>query len=348
MRVFAVVNPTAGAGRSGGLWPEIAAKLKAAGHRVSVNYTHGPGHAIDRVATADLEGFDCVAAVGGDGTLFEVVNGLYRRSRSDRLPLCVIPVGTGNAFARDLGLGPGEWRAAIGRLDSGCVRYVDVGRVTAADDVFHFVNIIGAGFPVDAARTAQRLKFLGNGAYTLATLWRVLRLRSWPLRIEVDGELIEEDAVFVEISNTRYTGTHFLIAPDARMDDGLLDVVLLRTLSRSRILRLFPTIYSGKHVRFEEVQTLRARTIRLLAPDGMPLAVDGEFRGRSPATIECLQKDLALLVRRGGRIMPRPRPVVVWSAFLDVELLAADRGLVHQPAFGNGEDGDALVVIGVG
>ena len=294
MKIFIVINPAAGGGRSRRIWPEIEAFLSASGVDVNVHMTAGPGDAVALTESADLSGFDAIVAAGGDGTLFEVVNGLYRRAPQDRPPLGVIPIGTGNAFARDLDLAPGDWRGAVSHLLDAPVRRIDVGRVTAGSDGFHFVNIIGMGFPVDAGRTARKLTVLGPGAYTLATLWEVLRLSSYPLRCETDGKLIEEDNVFIEISNTRYTGTHFLIAPAARMDDGLLDIVLLRRLKRRRILRLFPTIYSGRHVAFDEVSTLRAKRIDLLEPAGMPLAVDGEFRGTTPATSECLEKDLEL------------------------------------------------------
>ena len=100
--------------------------------------------------------------------------------------------------------------------------------------------------------------------------------------------------MFLEISNTRYTGTSFLMAPDAVLDDGLLDVTLLGTLSRWRLLRLFPTIYKGHHVRYDEVQTCKARVIRITAPEGLVLAPDGELKGCTPATITCLERDLQI------------------------------------------------------
>ena len=227
MRIFIILNPCAGAGRSRDIWPQIESFLQASGVDFITRITTGPGDADRLAAQSELSTFDALVAAGGDGTLFEVVNGLYRRNPGERPPLGVIPIGTGNAFARDLGLAPGDWRAAVERLLSAPVRRIDVGRVSSGLECFYFVNIIGLGFPVDAAVTARKLKWLGRGAYTLATLWRVLRLRSHPLCMELDGRRIEGDKVFVEISNTRYTGTHFLIAPAARMDDGLLDVSIL-------------------------------------------------------------------------------------------------------------------------
>lgn len=289
-----VFNPHASCGRAARLLPALRAALRPFA-AVEVLQTRGAGDAVERVARADLSAFDGVLAAGGDGTLFEVLNGLYAHSPQRRVPLGLVPVGTGNAFARDLGLMPGDWASGIGIIRAGTVRRVDVGRVSFGEDgSYHFLNIVGAGLPVDAMRTAEHLKSLGRSAYSLAAMWRAVLLKTYPLVVEIDGDRIEQEAVFVEVSNTRYTGTSFLMAPSARYDDGLLDVTLLRRLPRRRLLRLFPSIYSGRHVEYPEVLTRQARRVRLLAPAGLQLAPDGEFRGRLPATVECLPGDLAI------------------------------------------------------
>lgn len=289
-----VFNPHASFGRAARLLPALRAALRPFAV-VEVLETRGAGDAVERVARADLSAFDGVLAAGGDGTLFEVLNGLYAHPPQRRVPLGLVPVGTGNAFARDLGLMPGDWARGVGIIRSGTVRRVDVGRVSCGEDSsYHFLNIVGAGLPVDAMRTAEHVKSIGRSAYSLAALWRVLLLKTYPLVVEIDGDRIEQEAVFVEVSNTRYTGTSFLMAPSARYDDGLLDVTLVRRLPRRRLLRLFPSIYSGRHVEYPEVLTRQARCVRLLAPRGLQLAPDGEFRGSLPATIECVPGDLAI------------------------------------------------------
>ena len=166
----------------------------------------------------------------------------------------------------------------------------------SADESYYFLNIVGMGFSVDAGIVAQKFKFLGNAAYTLATLWKVLTLKCYPLVLEADGKTITSNNVFITISNTRYTGTHFLIAPDAIIDDGLLDVTILERLPRRRLLKLFPTIYSGSHVEYQEVSTYQSATIKILSPAAMQLGPDGELCGSSPAEITCLHKDLAIFV----------------------------------------------------
>jgi len=294
MRVLLVFNPEACSGRAARMLPAIEQAFADRGVATKMFLTRHAGHATAHVAQCSLQEFDGVVAVGGDGTLFEVVNGLYRRDHAERIPLGVIPMGTGNAFARDLGLQPGDWQSGVNIIAAARKRPVDVGRVETPSEQFYFLNIIGMGFVVDAGLTAKKLKYLGRVAYTLAALWQVLKLKSCPVQLEIDGRIIEQDNVFVEISNTKYTGTTFLIAPAARMDDGLLDVTLLRKLPRLRLLRLFPTIYRGRHVEFEEVSVIQARSIRILLPAAYPLATDGEFHGETPAKITCLHRNLDL------------------------------------------------------
>jgi diacylglycerol kinase (ATP) len=293
MRLLLVFNPQAGAGRAARLLPGVRSKLEAFA-TVDVLQTGGAGDGTRLVAKADLSTYDGLIAAGGDGTLLEVLNGLYTHARAQRIPLGLVPVGTGNAFSRDLGLLPGDWEKAVDLIKAGCMRQVDVGRVETPNETWYFLNIVGVGLPVDAMNLAAKLKFLGNSAYSLAAFWRVIKLKSYPLSIEIDGKTINQDSMFLEISNTRYTGTSFLMAPDAVLDDGLLDVTLLGTLSRWRLLRLFPTIYKGHHVRYDEVQTCKARVIRITAPAGLVLAPDGELKGCTPATITCLERDLQI------------------------------------------------------
>lgn len=290
MRLLLVFNGGAGNGRAERHLPGILNALSDFAE-VEPLRTHHIGDATRQLAERSLDGVDGVISAGGDGTLFETLNGLYRNPARVRPPLGIVPVGTGNAFARDIGLMPGEWRKAVELIRHGRRRAIDVGRVECPDGVFYFLNIIGAGLPADAMRTARPLRFLGNAAYTVATLWHVLRLKSRPMELIIDDKIITEDTVFVEIANTRYTGTAFLIAPEASFEDGLLDVVTLRRLPRARLLRLFPTIYQGSHVREPEVAVMQARTIEIRSPAGLPLAPDGEIQGRTPATIRCLPAD---------------------------------------------------------
>ena len=293
MKLLLIFNPHASLGRAAALMPDVLSALEVFA-KVEVFCTRGRSDATRYLAETGLGDFDGIIAAGGDGTLFEVLNGLYRHEPGSRPALGLLPVGTGNAFSRDLGLQPGDWRKGIEIIRAGGKRAVDVGRVRQSDGDFHFLNIIGAGLPVDAMQTADRMKVFGRSAYTLSTLWHALRLRSYPLRFTVDGVVHEQESMFIEIANSRYTGTSFLIAPDAKMDDGLFDIILVRRMPRARLLRLFPSIYSGDHVKYPEVTVLQGRVITIESPGGMILAPDGELHGGTPATVSCLHRDLEI------------------------------------------------------
>lgn len=294
MKLLIIFNPEAAHGRSVNKLKGIRAKFESLGIQAKFMPTSHPGHGRELVAEADLADFDGLIAAGGDGTVFEVVNGLYDHPASERIPLGLLPIGTGNAFARELELQPGEWSKAIDILHRGRIRKMDVAHVRSAEQSYYYLNIVVMGFGVKASLTAKKLKFLGNSAYTLATLWQVLKLKCYPLELEIDGRTVRSDNVFVSISNSRYTGTHFLIAPGAVIDDGLLDVTILSRLRRSRLLSLFPTIYKGGHVEYEEVSTHQASSIIICSPEAMLMGPDGEFCGITPAEITCLHQDLTI------------------------------------------------------
>ncbi|HKJ16860.1 MAG TPA: diacylglycerol kinase family protein [Xanthomonadales bacterium] len=296
MKLLLVFNPLAAGGRAGRRLPAIRERMQASGVEADVQATSHSGHAEELVREADLTRIDAVVVAGGDGTLSQALNGLMTHPAKNRRPLGLIPVGTGNAFSRDIGLDPDAWLESVDAIVKGTTRSVDIGKVETHSDTFYFLNIAGFGFVTDAGRTAAKLKFAGKSAYTLATLWRCLRLRSHLLELEVDGQVIRQENLLAEVSNSRYTGTSFLIAPGAKIHDGLLDIVLVRKLSRLRLLRLFPTIYKGEHIKYKEVETLQGRVITISSPDGLELMVDGEFRSQTPVRIECLPSEIDMFV----------------------------------------------------
>jgi len=294
LKLLIIFNPNAANGRSVKKLESIKTRFKNLGIKATFKPTTHAGHGKDLAAGTSLSQFDGLVAAGGDGTLFEVLNGLYQHPKAARIPLGLLPIGTGNAFARELELKADALTDAIELIHRGRTRQVDVGFVKSTDCSFFFINIVSMGFAVDAGLVAQKMKFLGKTAYTLATLWQVLKLKSYPLVMDIDGKRIEKNNVFVTLSNSRYTGTHFLIAPGAKVDDGHLDVTILESLPRYRLLKLFPTIYSGRHIEYNEITSCKATQISIHSPLGLQLGPDGEFCGSSPAKITCLPRDLTI------------------------------------------------------
>ncbi len=291
MRLLLVFNPCAGHGKAGRRLPEIEGLCRQLDLEVDIRITERPGHATEIIEAEDLASYDGIVAAGGDGTVFEAVNGIFQNPSGPAVPLGVLPVGTGNSFSRDLDLQTGQIHEASRSIAGGKTRKVDVGRCQAGEHDLYFLNILGVGFVSDVTATAAGLKAIGNVAYTIGVVYRTVFLEPFPLRLELDGEIVERDAVFLEISNSRFTAD-FLMAPEAQIDDGLLDITVLGKITRRRLLRLFPTVFRGEHVRYDEVETFRARRISVATKQSKILSPDGELIGTTPAEVSCLHQVL--------------------------------------------------------
>ena len=289
MKVLLIYNPYAAHQRAKKLLPKVEAAFPKRNIAFDLRLTDYPEHAVEIVRQADFKAYDGVVAAGGDGTLFEVINGYYQNPSRKRIPLGVLPIGTGNAFARDLDLHADRWTEAVDIIGMNKPRKVDVGRFHTHGQDYYYLNIMGLGFVADVTETALKLKSFGNVAYTLGVLYRTLFLKAHRLEIEIDGKTLEGDNIFVEISNTRYT-SNFLMAPDAKIDDGLLDVTILKKLSRRRLLKCFPLIFTGEHIHMDEINTFQARKIRITTDPIKVLTPDGELIGITPVEVECLHR----------------------------------------------------------
>jgi diacylglycerol kinase (ATP) len=288
MNLLIIYNPKAGGGRAAGLLAPIKSYLTSH-HIVSkVLLTQHPGHAVELARTADLSEYDGVIASGGDGTLFEVLNGYMANHTEHKPPIGLIPNGTGNAFMKELGLTKGDWQKAIDIILKSHSTSIDIGKLSCQGEVHYFANIVGMGFVSKVAQAAIPLKWLGKAAYTVATLFKMINLKAQAITLEIDGETIQRQGVFVEVANSRYTGTSFLMAPEAKLNDGMLDVVLLNQISRLKLLRLFNSIYQGAHINYEQVETFKGKNIKVIEAQSSRLIPDGEVLGQTPAEFECL------------------------------------------------------------
>jgi len=239
MKILLVYNPQAGHGRAKKLLPRAEKLFSEYKLDFDLYLTEYPGHGSEIVQGTDFEKYDGLVAAGGDGTLFEIINGYFKNPSKKNIPLGILPVGTGNAFARDLYLDVSKWEEAIKIISYNKPKKVDVGHFQTNDQDYYYLNILGIGFVADVTETAHKLKMFGNIAYTFAVLFRTIFLKSNYLTIDIDGTTMGQESTFIEISNTRYTA-NFLMAPKAKIDDGLLDITLVSKLTRRRLLQSFP------------------------------------------------------------------------------------------------------------
>jgi diacylglycerol kinase (ATP) len=296
----AIVNPAAGNGRCGKLAAAALDRLRASGCELEVKQTSGPGDAA-RLASEALErGKRKFVAVGGDGTAFEILNGIQRglgsNGHGERLQLGFLPLGTGNSFLRDFGRGDVEHGASAIVADRR--RTCDVMRLTHTEGVTHSLNLLSFGFVADICTiTNAHFKALGAGGYGLGVLTALARLHARPLRMRVDqAQVWEQDMVFVSICNSRFTGGSMLMAPYADTGDGQLDIVVCGPMDRRTLLATFPKIFSGRHVHHRLISSARARSVEFFEPEPIDLMIDGEVMRRRPTRIDVLPQVIDVLV----------------------------------------------------
>jgi YegS/Rv2252/BmrU family lipid kinase len=284
-RFLLIANPASGSPPRAALRAQAVVGLQAAGE-VEVVTTEHAGHAVQFAREADLGRYDAVCVLGGDGTAHEVVSGLMQRPDRVATPIGLIPGGTGNSVCEHLGIR--DVRAAIERILAGASQPVDVIRVQAGSQIHHCINLIGWAAGCEIMKLAERWRRLGRVRYGAAALWHVLCARPQPARVTVDGNTLDDEFLLVLVCNTRHVGSGMRAAPRAEIDDGLMDVVLVRRASRWRMLTLLRRVYDGSHLEMREVEYRQVRSLALETSAPQPLNLDGELKGETPLAAEVL------------------------------------------------------------
>ena len=276
------VNPVAGRGAGDRAAPRIEALLAEHGLDSELVRTRQPWHAAELARQAVADGYDCVVAVGGDGTANEVINGLMR-AKHEELGTCtmgMLCVGRGNDFAYGVEL-PQDLETGCQALALGHRRWIDVGRVAGGlyPEGRFFGNGVGIGFDAVVGFEAVKMTWLhGFASYLVAVLKTVFLYYSAPsTAIEYDGQTITQPSLMISIMNGRRMGGGFLMAPEGQLDDGLFDLCVAREVSRTRIFGLIPHFLRGTQASQESIRTGRACRIVVTAQGGtLPAHADGE------------------------------------------------------------------------
>lgn len=271
MKTALILNPAAGGGRAGKAADSAVKRLGAMGFDVELLVTESPGHATELARETDAA---LVIAAGGDGTTFEVINGLAGRANPPTLG--ILPLGTGNSFLRDFDITcTDDAFAALSRKKS---QPIDLVRIEHDDGQLHFVNLLSVGFTADAGHvTNQRYKALGVAGYVVATLQCLVTL-SWPrFPYAMDGgELDSRDCTLLSFSNSQFTGGTMQMAPGADPSDGELDVIHIQPLGRRQFLAAFPKIFQGTHTQLDPIEHHRAKTVDFDLAEPADCMIDGE------------------------------------------------------------------------
>lgn len=304
-KVALVVNPYAGLGRSQEILPQIAGRIRDAGHRLDIWLSRDYSEAHDQIAKAADSDADVVAVMGGDGMMHLGINECARaQERSPAAPvLGMIPGGTGNDFCRGLGIDPKAPMAALDAILSGERDSVDLARIGEA----YIGTILATGFDAMVNRRANEMRWLRASARYPLALMAVLRVfRPLHYQLTVDGRQRDLDAMLVAVGNTRSYGDGIRICPDADPTDGLLDVTIIHPVGRGKLLRLLPALYTGSFVTDPCVEQLRTSSITI---DGTGLIGfgDGEVIGATPLQVEQVPAALRVCLPEGSATQRRIR-----------------------------------------
>lgn len=295
MSTLVILNPAAGHGRSARFREDVLRAAEAQWGDVKLALTEGPGHAT-ALARDSADGTLRVIAVGGDGTVHEAANGLLSRGGRVIPALGVVPVGTGNDFAKMTYTARVAPRAAIAALAAGTTRRFDVGLAWGE----YFVNSLGVGLDADVARRVNEYKhWPGSLGYIVAALQAIVHRRALRLRIDVDGESWSAPTTVLEVGVGPCAGGVFYLVPDARPDDGLLDVCAVGAIGAGFLLTKAYRVLGGTHTALKEVRMARGGRVRIASEDGPLTAhLDGELRtpGSDVLDVSVLPGALPVLV----------------------------------------------------
>ena len=295
---LAVVNPAAGAGRCGKLAPAALEDLRSAGIKIETAESRAPGDATRLVREAYQAGYRKFLAVGGDGTSFEIVNGLFPAAAPEERPtLAFLPLGTGNSFLRDFTDRGVEY--ARRALLTGQKRPCDVLRLQHRDGVLHYMNLLSVGFTANVATlTNRRFKFLGELGYLLGVLVCLVRLerRAFPLRADQDQEIDRRPCLFLTFNNSQFTGGKMRIAPQADSSDGLIEFVRWGPVGRLGLIANLHRLYDGSHVNHPLASRRAVKRIEFDLSGPVDIMVDGEVRRAHCQLLEVLPAALHVMV----------------------------------------------------
>jgi diacylglycerol kinase (ATP) len=286
--VLAIVNPVAGRGAGARVWARIRTEMGA----WSCVTTARAGQARELAAQAAADGIRRVVAIGGDGTVFEVANGLAR----SQTELAIIPTGTGNDLATNLGV-PRDPVAAARLANSGSAHSIDLGKLQSSTHSVHFANVAGFGFDAAVAWRVNRLPRLVGGTlpYLVGVIQTLWQYRAPRIRLRIDAHELDERIFLVAVGNCASYGGGMRIVPDAQPNDGSLDVCVVKDLPRREVLGLLPRLYSGAHVSHPAVKLFRCRALSAETDARVFCQADGELVGGlpahfsiQPATLRCV------------------------------------------------------------
>jgi YegS/Rv2252/BmrU family lipid kinase len=304
MEWFVLVNPNAGKRKGEKDWHEIAAQLTSAGIKYKYVFTEHRGHAVLLTREYIENGYRNIVVVGGDGTLNEVVNGIFMQDKiaTNEITLAMIPVGTGNDWCRMFHI-PGDYKQAIGLInkhkifvqDTGAIKYISK---EGSEKTRYFINMAGMGFDALVAKKTNKQKELGKSnplSYVVNIFSSLFSYTNTRVTILLDKEKITSDIFSMSVGICQYNGGGMKQAPGALPDDGLFDLTIIKPIGKFKIIRNIIKLFDGSFTQMPEVSTYRSTKIIIHSEPKMYMEAEGESLGHTPFVFNILTQSLNIV-----------------------------------------------------
>ena len=286
-----IINPFSGKKKSQKFIPHLSKAFNQYHIKYDIQVTQYKNHAKSLVNKMKADQYSQIIIYGGDGTFNEVVNGLLLRTDNYNPILGFLPGGSGNSMMHDFGeLNPIQ---ALQPILHNEISTLDVMKLSFNGDIEYAINIVGWGLATDIGQTAASIRWLGPSRYLIASMMSILALKKRECLLYLNNKKIKDSFLFILVCNTQYTGTGMRAAPNALLNDGLLDVIILdKNINRYNLFKLLPKIFTGEHVHSKFIRYVQCDKIVLDTSKHEKLNIDGEIKNTVPVSIELLKHKL--------------------------------------------------------
>ena len=295
MKFIITVNPHGGKKLGPRLLNRVKPLFEAKDIELFVVETTFAGHAKELANQLNITEYDGFIGIGGDGTLHEIINGMLSRHDGRKIPIGIIPGGSGNSYMHDLQLT--DPLKAAKAIINGKTRALDTAKVEVNHIIKYSNNMIGWGLVTDVGNQAEHFRWLGTNRYTILSVVEVLRHKSRPATLIMDDKKIEDEFTFIIACNSIHVGKGMKMAPKARLDDGLIDLIVIRSgVSRTRLLQVLPKLFDGSHINEPELEYYQTSQFSLIPETDEILNIDGEIMGSTPIKVEMISNAFDMFV----------------------------------------------------
>ena len=281
-----IVNPNSGKKKSLNIFNNVKNKFHDMGIKADLYLTEYSQHATELIKNINIDRYDGAIVIGGDGTFHEVINGLLKRKDGKKIPIGIIPGGSGNSFLYAQITQPLLIVDKILKLKK---RKIDVIEVQTKNEKIYSINLTGWGLVTDIGYYAEKNRWMGPSRYTIISIFEIIKNKTRTAILNYKNKKIKKEFTFIIACNTKHVGKGMIMAPNAKINDGLLDLIIVNgNLSRLKLFQTLPKLFKGTHIDDPEVEYIQTEKFSLHTNNKELLNIDGELKGHTPIEVKII------------------------------------------------------------